>query len=1081
MSVLFSIDFIADAPSSQQVCASIQYSPIRQRERTNSKRLSFTEQEPKGGIYESVQNSDMSERNDSASSVASFADVQQSNGKVMCKNTPQCKVCSRNFRSFKTLNQHLRLHMSQSYKCNTCGKIFSRKKSYLRHIKSHKSKKADRLFECGICDKSFVDLSSWKRHRMCHMDVRKYSCNLCGRAFNEKYSLKVHQTSHFYSSLRADKHSDIDSKFSCHICGKILKSRTAVKNHMLTHSAKKFTCEFCTKRFSQKFSYVRHRRIHTGEKPYKCGECEKSFSDGSAWSKHIKTHTGIKPYPCHVCSKSFYDKTLCKTHMKTHQGRKSYKQADENKESFKMLTEGMRTRVSSESYKGSASDLHFEMDNTDNLYSEDVNLHLGISDKESDDSQLIDTGFAADLLPTEEDRNFTNEDKSPDKKVSDIIDNFVLDEKFQSEFVERNLPSKPIESDNELISTAFPEDSDILGEETEAEMQHSEHSNPIFTTAKPDTRLVGTEKQEDMWHKKSRQKRSVRGKVFPESPAKCKICHKKFKQESLLKQHLQFHCMSKLYKCRYCGKQLSTKHSLIRHERIHIGDRPYQCYICQKTFADNYGCIRHINTHFGKEPKGPTKQVTRSSYKSSEEDFTYEGNSEYRSPSRSFVSVTSGAKFSQQKVADTCVKPGRKCETQTYTDMVQSDGAALSQPKLNADASTAVSKPEQSVNLSNNNSSIIVKENTNGEVKVLDRQVEKKHLYKCFKCAQLFVSKELCIDHITQTCSKQELSATELVVSQSIPGQDVGVLDPSSTTLITSNLTQSSAVAKNLFQCSLCLLMFEDQGACERHIADKCEKLKVDEECAVQSILEEPFSEPEYKTLPELPFPEVSCSNNYLEMDDILLVPNSSVSSDRLVGTSANLLSDDNKKAGSNLTSQSSVPLSFIPYCQISSQTSPGVKLSPGLQSTVQLSSDSKFTAILQKPIVNVGSSKFIIANQSINFVGQSSTDSVVKTTGQTKKKHGEKTAEDDLQERTCTICSKVFTTKHILKQHTLIHMEKKYECKYCMKKFHNKYGRDRHERIHTGEKPFSCPYCKLAFGDNSTYKKHTRNCSSAK
>ncbi|KAH3871789.1 hypothetical protein DPMN_035003 [Dreissena polymorpha] len=55
--------------------------------------------------------------------------------------------------------------------------------------------------------------------------------------------------------------------------------------------------------------------------------------------------------------------------------------------------------------------------------------------------------------------------------------------------------------------------------------------------------------------------------------------------------------------------------------------------------------------------------------------------------------------------------------------------------------------------------------------------------------------------------------------------------------------------------------------------------------------------------------------------------------------------------------------------------------------------------------------------------------------------------------------------------------MDRKFGCKYCMKKFHNKYGRDRHERIHTGEMPFSCPSCKKAFRDNSTFRKHTRLC----
>lgn len=1061
------LTFLTGDPISQQASASIQYSPLRPRERTNSKRLSFTETEPAGAMYKVAPNSDMSERNDSASSVASFAEAQEDAEKSSCKSSLQCKICSRSFRSFKTLNQHLRLHMSQSYKCNTCGKIFTLKKSYLRHLKSHKTQKTDKLFECGLCDKSFVDLGSWKRHRMCHTDVRKYSCNLCGKAFYEKYSLRVHQTSHFFSSsVKTDKNTDVSSTFTCHVCGKQLKSRTAMKNHILTHSAKKFTCEFCAKRFSQKYSYIRHRRIHTGEKPYKCGECEKSFTDGSAWSKHIKTHTGIKPYSCGVCSKSFYDKTLCKTHMKTHKGKRAYKPADEDsKRNFKILSEGIHPSVSNESYKGPSDELSFDIAHTDNLFNDDLNLHLNISDKDSEDSQLLDTGFGADLLPPEDSQN-----KGPDKTGTSIMETLGLDEQFQSEFVERNMPSKPIESDNELISSAFAEDSDILTEEADADVEDAIGTDPIFPASKQTTSLQQSEKQNDAWQKKSASRKSVRGKVFPESPAKCKICHKKFKQESLLKQHLQFHCMSKLYKCRYCGKQLSTKHSLIRHERIHVGDRPYQCYICQKTFADNYGCIRHVNTHFNKESK--TSKPARDSRKSNDSTFSYAGNPNQNQKYENSGFVSRSPKgFSPQK-------DGMKSETIQFTNTVSTEKVYC--PKPDASFDLPGTRKEHASKSVPDITSEIPQRSLANSVTVESKHTGKTHLYKCFKCANLFSSEKQCVDHITQICSKQHLLASELVVSQTSNSQNAcQVLDNESGSLV-DPLPQTS---KNLFQCSLCLLMFEDQSTCERHIASKCEKVHRDTECAVQSMLEQPLPEDltksEYEDLPRLPFPEVSADSEYLEIGDtqVILIPDNPVTSTVISSPSTNQPLEAGNPQNSVLASQASPTISFIPFTQIANPGTGGVKLSTGLQSTVQLPSDSQFTALLQKPVVNVGSSKFIIANQGINLVGQKSAD--VKQPGKPKKTGDKKP--DDIVERTCNICNKVFTTKHILKQHTLIHMERKFGCKYCMKKFHNKYGRDRHERIHTGERPFSCPYCKKAFGDNSSYRKHTRNCSDQK
>ncbi|XP_068087002.1 zinc finger protein 180-like [Anabrus simplex] len=79
------------------------------------------------------------------------------------------------------------------FRCNVCGKSFSRKYTLAVHTRSHTGETSIRG---NISGKLFNDKCALQKQTLTHTKKKPHYCNLCGKSFNRKYNVVCHMRTH---------------------------------------------------------------------------------------------------------------------------------------------------------------------------------------------------------------------------------------------------------------------------------------------------------------------------------------------------------------------------------------------------------------------------------------------------------------------------------------------------------------------------------------------------------------------------------------------------------------------------------------------------------------------------------------------------------------------------------------------------------------------------------------------------------------------------------------------------------------------------------------------------------------------
>lgn len=138
-----------------------------------------------------------------------------------------CELCSKAFKTSSNLYVHIKQHNNQrDHSCQLCPLSFFTSSHLKAHLKIH-SKDTTR-YSCDVegCEKSFIHLSSFKKHVNFHSGLKAHQCKLCQRKFSQSCHLREHLKTHTN-----------ERNHRCPTCQKAFARPDTLRIHLKTHDS----------------------------------------------------------------------------------------------------------------------------------------------------------------------------------------------------------------------------------------------------------------------------------------------------------------------------------------------------------------------------------------------------------------------------------------------------------------------------------------------------------------------------------------------------------------------------------------------------------------------------------------------------------------------------------------------------------------------------------------------------------------------------------------------------------------------------------------------------------------------------
>lgn len=224
-----------------------------------------------------------------------------------------CAICQKTFKNASSLRKHRLIHSGNLYFCPYCERSAIQKRYIYDHIVA-----IHNIQRSLIDSKTIKVISSSELTN--ENEISSYECYLCKRTISKKSLLIRHMRTHVHAS---------DAAELCPICGVTFKTKATLQQHQARHeyenSFGQIKCmdENCTKVFTSLSNMRQHHRASHRTVALSCRRCGEEFPDPDKLKRHKKRLKCHPPVQCKVCDKMI-SRNYYTLHMRLHMNAEKY-------------------------------------------------------------------------------------------------------------------------------------------------------------------------------------------------------------------------------------------------------------------------------------------------------------------------------------------------------------------------------------------------------------------------------------------------------------------------------------------------------------------------------------------------------------------------------------------------------------------------------------------------------------------------------------------------------------------------------------------------------------------------------------